>query len=100
MLFSIHTNPEDWDDPLSFNPDRFCEDKFLKRKPYTYLPFSAGPRNCIGQKFAMLEEKIFVYFILSNFQINSVQDDKHLEEYSSLIHASANGLYIEFHNRK
>ena len=99
-VISIHTNPEDWDDPLSFNPDRFGEEKCLKRKPYTYLPFSAGPRNCIGQKFAMLEEKIFVYFILSNFQINSVQDDKDVEEYCPLIHASANGLYIEFHNRK
>ena len=99
-VISIHTDPEYWDDPLSFNPDRFGEEKFCKRKPYTYIPFSAGPRNCIGQKFAMLEEKIFVYFILSNFKINSVQDDKHVEEYSSMIHASANGLYIEFHNRK
>ena len=99
-VISIHTNPEDWDDPMSFNPDRFGEEKFYKRKPYTYLPFSAGPRNCIGQKFAMLEDKIFVYFILSNFQINSVQDDNDVQEYSSMIHASANGLYIEFHNRK
>ena len=99
-VISIHTNPEYWDDPLSFNPDRFSEEKFCKRKPYTYLPFSAGPRNCIGQKFAMLEVKIFVYFILSNFRIVSVQDDKHVEEYSAMIHASANGLYIEFHNRK
>ena len=98
-VISIHTNPEYWDDPLSFNPDRFGEEKFCKRKPYTYLPFSAGPRNCMGQKFAMLEEKIFVYFILSNFQINSVQDEKHVEEYSSMIHASANGLHIEFYNR-
>ena len=99
-VISTHTNPESWDDPLSFNPDRFGDEKFCKRNPYTYLPFSAGPRNCIGQKFAMLEEKIFVYFILSNFQINSVQDDKHVETYTALVLASANGLYLEFHNRK
>ena len=80
-VIGIHTNPEYWDDPLCFNPDRFGDEKFCKRNPYTYLPFSTGPRNYIGQKFAMLEEKIFVYFVLSNFQINSVQDDKHVETY-------------------
>ena len=99
-VIGIHTNPEYWNDPLSFNPDRFGDEKFCKRNPYTYIPFSAGPRNCIGQKFAMLEEKVFIYFILSNFQINSVQDEKHVETYCSLILASANGLYVEFQNRK
>nr|UUB32661.1 cytochrome P450 CYP4BQ1 [Dendroctonus rhizophagus] len=64
--YAIHRNPHVYDQPDKFIPSRFLN---LESKPFTYLPFSAGPRNCIGQKFAMLLIKFALINVLSNFEI-------------------------------
>ena len=43
----IHRDPNYYDDPLQFDPERFYNDH--KRHPLTFLAFGAGPRNCIGE---------------------------------------------------
>lgn len=92
---SVHTNPKYWDRPLDFYPERFGEEKFVQRNPYTYIPFSAGPRNCVGQKFAMLEEKILLYHIILNFEIHSTQKEEEVRSCADIIHKSDNGLLIK-----
>jgi len=93
--FSLHTNPQYWDEPLVFKPERFLTDGFSKRNPYCYVPFSAGPRNCVGQRFAMLESKITIYHILRDFHIRSVQSEDEVESCFEIIHKSRNGLNIK-----
>lgn len=44
-----------WQNPDVFDPENFAPDKVAQRRRYTYLPFGAGPRICIGQGFAMIE---------------------------------------------
>ncbi|XP_017852485.1 cytochrome P450 4d1 isoform X2 [Drosophila busckii] len=57
-------------DPNSFLPERFdVVTSAEKLNPYAYIPFSAGPRNCIGQKFAMLEIKAIVANVLRHYHI-------------------------------
>lgn len=48
MIYDLHRDPDHFPDPLLFNPDRFLPEFVCKRHSFAYLPFMAGPRNCIG----------------------------------------------------
>ena len=70
---AIHTDPENFKDPMVFKPERFLQKANslgdTARHPFAFIPFSAGARNCIGQKFAMMEMKIILSLLLFNFEM-------------------------------
>ncbi|XP_060539987.1 cytochrome P450 3A9-like [Pantherophis guttatus] len=63
----LHYDPEYWPEPERFRPERFSKEVKEKINPYTYLPFGAGPRNCIGMRFASLTMKAAVASLMQNF---------------------------------
>lgn len=68
--FIMGQNERIWKDPKAFIPERFELDNLTNMNPFAYLPFSAGPRNCIGMKFAMLEMKTTIAKVLKHFEIS------------------------------
>ncbi|NXF12579.1 CP4FN protein, partial [Smithornis capensis] len=66
-IYGTHHNPDLWPDPEIYNPLRFSPENSKGRCPSAFIPFSAGPRNCIGQSFAMAEMKVVAALTLSRF---------------------------------
>lgn len=70
----LNHHPDVWTDPDNFKPERLMyTDEEID--PFRYVPFSAGPRNCIGQNFAMNEMKVMIAKLVNRFSITL--DEKH-----------------------
>ncbi|XP_070849116.1 cytochrome P450 17A2 [Chaetodon trifascialis] len=63
-MWSIHHDPQHWDKPDLFIPDRFLDDRGQRVTPSCFLPFGAGPRVCVGESLARLELFLFLSSLL------------------------------------
>nr|CAI5847741.1 unnamed protein product [Callosobruchus analis] len=68
-IYGLHHDYRYFPHPERFDPERFSDENKDKIVPYSYLPFGAGPRNCIGSRFALLETKAVLFHLLSQFEI-------------------------------
>ncbi|GFR31345.1 cytochrome P450 3A4 [Trichonephila clavata] len=60
---------------------RFTPEERAKRDMYAYLPFGAGPRNCVGMRFALMEVKICLVYVIANFKLRKSPKTKVPLEY-------------------
>lgn len=71
-IHGVHRHPDFWENPEGFQPERFTPQAQKNRHKYAYLPFSAGPRVCIGNHFALMEATLILAMIAQRYQVDLV----------------------------
>ncbi len=72
--YTIHRHLGFWDDPERFDPQRFTAERSAGRQRFAYIPFGAGPRQCIGNNFAMLEAQLIIPMVVQRFDLSLIAD--------------------------
>ncbi|GBN61088.1 Cytochrome P450 3A4 [Araneus ventricosus] len=75
-IYAMHRDPKFFRNPGTFDPDRFNQDEKSKREQYAFMPFGAGPRNCVAMRFALMEIKVCLAHILANYKISKCPKTK------------------------
>uniref|UniRef100_A0A8D9EVW2 Cytochrome P450 9e2 n=1 Tax=Cacopsylla melanoneura TaxID=428564 RepID=A0A8D9EVW2_9HEMI len=94
-IMGLHYDPEYYPDPYTFDPERFTPAEKAKRSPYVFLPFGAGPRNCIGLRFAVLSTKLAMVYMIRKFKL--VRNEKTKFEYNkySMLLKAKDGIHLD-----
>lgn len=70
--YVLHRLPAFWQDPEAFDPERFLPERSADRPKFVYLPFGAGPRQCIGNHFALIEAQLVVATLAQSYRLHLV----------------------------
>ncbi|KAI2732314.1 hypothetical protein CBS147332_1453 [Penicillium roqueforti] len=97
-LHHIHNNPDLWDNPYQFNPDRWDTEAVKNRHKAAYIPFATGPRMCIGFNFALQEVKVFLPKLIFRYKFTREGNDP--IEYDPMFQLiRPNNLYVRAEKR-
>ena len=97
----IHKNKKYWgDDAEEFNPERFSKENFSKIHPYAYIPFTKGPRMCLGYRYAMVLMKIQLANFLMRYEVDTDLKLDELEFGVQVTMTVCQGYMIKIKDRK
>lgn len=97
--FKIHRRKDIYENPDEFNPDNFLPEKTQNRNYYGFIPFSAGPRSCVGRKYAIIKLKILLSTILRSFKVTSSCTEADFKLQADIILKRTDGFRIRLDPR-
>jgi enediyne biosynthesis protein E7 len=71
-IYTVHRHPQFWDNPEIFDPERFSPANSTGRHKFAYIPFGAGPRQCIGNYLGLMEASLVIATIAQRFELHLV----------------------------
>ena len=100
-IYAIHHMEEYYPEPEEFKPERFLPENKDQLTPYTFLAFVAGPRNCIGMRFALLEAKLALSNLLLEFDfVRSSRTSVPLDFSGSKVLLNAKDVIVKLQRRQ
>ncbi|XP_068595104.1 thromboxane-A synthase [Brachionichthys hirsutus] len=96
----LHYDPEHWQEPERFIPERFTPEAKAGRHPFVYLPFGAGPRMCVGVRLAQLVIRMALVRLFQRFTLVTCSDTKIPLELSGTVSLGPkNGVFVKIQRR-
>ncbi|XP_067680480.1 cytochrome P450 3A7-like [Haliotis asinina] len=96
---AIQKDPEYWSDPETYNPERFRPENRPDNYNYVFMPFGAGPRNCIGMRLAHLSVKMAIAGILQKYRFVTGPETKIPPETNSFEPKPLDGMMLRIEKR-
>jgi cytochrome P450 len=96
--YFLHRHPDFWQDVEEFQPQRFSEEAAKDRHKQAFIPFSAGPRRCIGDFFATVEMQVHLAIMAREFRLEHVPD-KPIELSPNVNLRTKHGILMRVHAR-
>jgi cytochrome P450 len=78
--YTTHRHPAFWENPGVFDPERFSPERAADRPHFAYFPFGGGPRQCIGNQFALMEAQLILATIAQRYRLRPVAGHKVVPE--------------------
>ncbi|XP_043579130.1 cytochrome P450 4g15-like [Bombus pyrosoma] len=97
--YRVHRLKEFYPNPDVFDPDNFLPEEKQNRHYYSFISFSAGPRSCVGRKYAILKLKVLLSTILRNYKILSDLTEKDFRLKIDIILKRVDGFQIKIEPR-
>ncbi|MDD4972917.1 MAG: cytochrome P450 [Bacteriovorax sp.] len=94
--FLIHHHPDFWENPEAFEPDRFLKEP----TPYTFIPFGAGPRICMGERLANLEMCMFLLQVIKEFKLTNSSKSINVQMNAQVSLRPDQDIYLELEERQ
>lgn len=98
-IVGLHRNSQYFSNPDKFDPERFSEENKSDIHPSTYMPFGAGPRTCIANRFALMEAKTILFYLIGEFKLEPSKKSTIPLNLSGFQLMPKNGFWLKFTSR-